>query len=167
MYLSVTLASVLCVASRDTRLSRPLLRRMWWPLERLALETRMQLGGSLPPHLDPRVAPGQASTPAASGGTSLDAEGPGRRDGAAAWEFSIFPSANTGASGGNGAKYVAPPRRLTGLVLVGAATRLPVVRDYITQVGVPRACSMRKFCTCLSIVHGHAPARAARPRSPR
>ncbi|KAG2431479.1 hypothetical protein HXX76_009493 [Chlamydomonas incerta] len=172
------------------QLVRPLMRRVWWPLERLALATRLQLGGRLSPELDPRVplatpatttttaagatanaksGEGQAPAPSrdsssssssaggdsssyslASGSSAWDlglGEGPGRRDGAAAWEFSIFPQqqgtgsssgSSSGGSSNGGSKYVAPPRRLSGLVLVGAATRLPVVRQYITQVsGLP------------------------------
>ncbi|GIM15662.1 hypothetical protein Vretimale_18408 [Volvox reticuliferus] len=114
---------------------RPLLRRIWWPLEELALATRTQLGGHLPPHLDPRGS-SDGSGSGSGSGSSWDMEGPGRREGAAAWDFSIFPSSVSGS--GKAAKYVAPPRRLSGLVLVGAATRLPVVRDYITEVtGLP------------------------------
>ncbi|GIL51870.1 hypothetical protein Vafri_7780, partial [Volvox africanus] len=116
---------------------RPLLRRIWWPLEELALATRTQLSGHLKPHLDPRGSgSGSDSSGVSRSGSSRDMEGPGRREGAAAWEFSIFPPSVTGI--GTTDKYVAPPRRLSGLVLVGAATRLPVVRDYITEVtGLP------------------------------
>ncbi|GIL51867.1 hypothetical protein Vafri_7780 [Volvox africanus] len=115
----------------------PLLRRIWWPLEELALATRTQLSGHLKPHLDPRGSgSGSDSSGVSRSGSSRDMEGPGRREGAAAWEFSIFPPSVTGI--GTTDKYVAPPRRLSGLVLVGAATRLPVVRDYITEVtGLP------------------------------
>ncbi|KAG2425222.1 hypothetical protein HYH02_015049 [Chlamydomonas schloesseri] len=163
------------------QLVRPLMRRMWWPLERLAVATRLQLGGSLPPELDPRLQPPLTSSASADEGADASAtqngaelwksmshgsnssgvggyslasgtsawdlglgEGPGRRDGAAAWEFSIFPQqreqqgAGSGASSSSGSKFVAPPRRLSGLVLVGAATRLPVVRQYVMQVsGLP------------------------------
>ncbi|GLI63686.1 hypothetical protein VaNZ11_006685 [Volvox africanus] len=114
---------------------RPLLQRIWWPLEELVLATRTQLGGHLPPHLDPRGS-GSESSGVSRSGSSWDMEGPGRREGAAAWEFSIFSPSVTSISTAD--KYVAPPRRLSGLVLVGAATRLPIVRDYITEVtGLP------------------------------
>ncbi|GLC58990.1 hypothetical protein PLESTB_001430400 [Pleodorina starrii] len=136
------------------QLVRPLLRRLWWPLEEVALATRTQLSGRLPPYLDPREESAGSNlesgskSGSGSSGSVWDAEGPGRREGAAAWEFSIFPpspAADGGTAPGAGtaaaasaAKYVAPPRRLSGLVLVGAATRLPVVRDYITEVtGLP------------------------------
>ncbi|KXZ45707.1 hypothetical protein GPECTOR_51g692 [Gonium pectorale] len=121
------------------QLVRPLMQRVWWPLERLAISTRTQLGGRLPADLDPRATSSTASSASTS---SLDAsEGPGRRDGAAAWEFAIFPPTHgspEGPASRSAPKYVAPPRRLSGVVLVGAATRLPVIRDYVTEVtGLP------------------------------
>jgi len=51
------------------------------------------------------------------------------------WEFHMFPSADSNSGGSSsGGKYVAPPRRLTGVVLVGGSTRMPSIRDFIGEV---------------------------------
>ncbi len=57
-------------------------------------------------------------------------------------EYAWYPDAagrqqagsSSSSSNGSGAKYVAPPRRATAVVLVGGATRMPIVREYVTRL---------------------------------
>jgi hypothetical protein len=46
-----------------------------------------------------------------------------------------YAAANENVKAMRKAKYSAPPRRLTGLIFVGAATRMPGVREFIEKVG--------------------------------
>ncbi|KAG2493563.1 hypothetical protein HYH03_008377 [Edaphochlamys debaryana] len=174
-------AAVEAVLSERTfaEVTRPLVRRLWGPLEAAAVASRTQLGGRLPPDMragteqhqqHPQAAAGRsgdghststgngtepqagsaaegagaaASDNWAGGGSlasagsgwdlALAAEGPGRREGAEAWAFSVFPPEEGEAVGPSG-RFVAPPRRLSGVVLVGGGTRLPAVRDFVEEV---------------------------------
>lgn len=93
---------------------QPLLTRLWTPLEEVAYDTRTQYQGSLPS----MCSTSSRSTSSSTGSTD-------------SWSYSVFP---VPAAAGATKKYVAPPRKLTGIVLVGAATRMPCVRDFIQQV---------------------------------
>ena len=48
-------------------------------------------------------------------------------------EFNVFAT-KEGSSSSLSAKYAAPPRRPTGVVLVGSATRMPGVFGFIKHV---------------------------------
>lgn len=89
-----------------------LIARLWAPLQKLAVNARLQLGGSLPYDL---LELGKQPTI------------PG---------FSLFPS-QTEVAGK--IKFSASPRRLSSLVFVGAATRMPSVRRFVEQVTGLRA----------------------------
>lgn len=126
--------------------------RLWPPLEALLKDTRTQLAGKTPQLLPEwqqqqqqrrasaaGAALGQGegesgsgvatSAPGASG--SLDGDAPSTPR---VWgrQFEVF--AGGAADSSSAAKYAAPPRLLTGVVLVGAATRMPGVRRFIQHV---------------------------------
>lgn len=127
--------------------------RLWPPLEALLKDTRTQLSGKTPQLLPEwqqqqqqqrgasaaGAALGQGegesgsgvATSAAGAGGSVDGDAPSTPR---VWgrQFEVF--AGGAADSGAAAKYAAPPRRLTGVVLVGAATRMPGVRRFIQHV---------------------------------
>ena len=114
--------------------SRPLVSRLWPPLEDLAKDARMQLGGR-----SPNTLPAWSSLDrgtgglmtASSSGSGVDETRPSERT-ASGRAFSVFPVSQGACE--NNTKYSAPPRRPTGVVLVGAATRMPSVLGFIRHV---------------------------------
>jgi molecular chaperone DnaK (HSP70) len=95
--------------------------RLWPPLAAAATECKLKFPGS-GPAFEARL----SSTSSASGASSS-----GRSSGS-----SGRSSDSSGGSGGSGAgdKYAPKPRAATAAVLVGGATRMPVVRDYVQHV---------------------------------
>ncbi|KAJ9519166.1 hypothetical protein QJQ45_007724 [Haematococcus lacustris] len=126
---------------------QPLVHALWPPLQRLAQRTRTQFAGRLPDAAQAgNSVSSSAPAPAAAAMPSSPAL-PGHH----AWDYQMFSSNSAGgavtatAAEAKGAaaaaaqastKYVAQPRRPTGVVLVGAATRTPCVREFVTQAGV-------------------------------
>ncbi|KAL6750097.1 hypothetical protein V8C86DRAFT_2820472 [Haematococcus lacustris] len=124
---------------------QPLVGALWPPLQRLAQRTRTQFAGRLPDAAQAgNSASSSAPAPAAAAMPSSPAL-PGHH----AWDYQMFSSNSAGgavtatAAEAKGAaaaaaqastKYVAQPRRPTGVVLVGAATRTPCVREFVTQL---------------------------------
>lgn len=136
-------------------LCRPLVGRLWPPLRDVAEATKTQYQGRLPARWLDRdlqhrssghanggregavatagsTAGGSAAAPASSSQQPQQQQ----RDAMPAWRFSVFPEPKGAAGGGAQSKYVAQPRRLTGVVLVGAATRTPAVRQLVHEVRV-------------------------------
>lgn len=104
----------------------PLLARLWPPLRRLAVRTRLQFRGCLPQLatdleklLAQEALPGQGANVK---GKTQD------------WGYQMFAQGDSGRGTASSSKWVAPPRTATGLVMVGAATRMPFVREFVTEV---------------------------------
>ncbi len=124
---SVQQQVVLTAAAVD-RVWLPLLQRLWVPLERLAVSSCLQFGGRLPEAIAVSKGNGEAQ------GTS--GSGPGAKEsGKVLSQHALFASDATTSNGSGQAKYAAAPRKLTGVVLVGAATRTPAVATFMSQVG--------------------------------
>jgi hypothetical protein len=130
------------------------MQRLWAPLEKVAVDTKTQFGGCLPPRWAPPHDPhanGTTTSNNSSSSSSSSSSGSGSNkvvtsssnNGAStterhAWQFTIFPydsaASSAGSTGSSARQYVAPPRRITGVVLVGAATRLPCIQHYVRTV---------------------------------
>ena len=135
--------------------ARPLLDRLWAVLQAAAVGTRTQYEGALPDwtttHHQHRssstasaivgsVAAASQQQHSSTSGTSAAAAGwhpyPGR-PGPVLVSRAIFGAVEEEVAAGLD-KYAAPPRHVNGLVLVGAATRMPCVRSFLEQVGCSR-----------------------------
>ena len=123
----------LSLSELDTA-SSYLVSRLWPPLENLAKDTRMQLGGKSPTTLPMwgNSLDRHQSNPVMASVSVKDIDTKPSAGTASGRAFSVFPEAQGGTR--TSEKYVAPPRRPTGVVLVGAATRMPSVLRFITHV---------------------------------
>ncbi|GAX86425.1 hypothetical protein CEUSTIGMA_g13835.t1 [Chlamydomonas eustigma] len=123
---------------------QPLVARLWPPLRDLAIITRTQLGGQPPddaamdeeqisnePERREESPEHRYDHPRVPGTPAVNKRGPHT-------SFNVFSSTeqadNERRKAASKAKYSAPPRRLTGLIFVGAATRMPGVRELIEKV---------------------------------
>ena len=105
--------------------TRHLVARLWGPLEALARETRTQLGGQNPETLVDWQPPDGYSK------NSVDSDRPAPLG----VEFSVFAAKiGQGSNASPAKKFSAPPRKPTGVILVGAATRMPSVLAFIRHV---------------------------------
>ncbi len=128
------------VSQRDVEEAwAPLLARMWPPLEQLAHASRLQFAGSLPPEVP-------AAQPPAPQPMTAGAAAPSSALKVAPAPHQVFQHQDPGQPQG-ALKYAAPPRRLSGVVLVGAATRTAAVRRFITRVS-PAGAALSASAVC-------------------
>ncbi|KAG1680357.1 hypothetical protein FOA52_015447 [Chlamydomonas sp. UWO 241] len=125
----------------------PLVTRLWPPLERLATDTRTQYGGAhpadgtLPGFRGVSASDAESAGGSGSGGSGGSTPGapPARAAAHIGRTFSVFKTV-TAPSESVQSRYAPRPRTITGVVLVGAATRMPAVRALLAHVtGLPPA----------------------------